>query len=208
MGARALRLVAFSVMTAVGVLGSAFAAGYALDDPGGLVGAGLVTAWTVPMVGLGAFALLAPDRATPLLVAATYALLAFAAVDAVFGVVPTDEVGPAVTLAVLAVSVAVGCLGLHRPGRAARLLLTMVVVVAVLTVAVIALHASGVLPPGPGPAVGSSGALLVPVLLVAVLFRLAADAEIRQAESLIAPAAADRPASSRATGTRNGEQDT
>jgi hypothetical protein len=83
--------------------GSVFAAGYALDDPGGLAGAGLVAAWTVPVVGLGAFALLAPDRAATVLVA---------------------------------------------------------------------------------------------------------DAENRQAESLIAPAAADRPASSRATGTRNGEQDT
>ena len=208
MGARALRLVGFTVMTAVGVLGSLLAAGYALDDPGGGYGAALVAAWTLPMVGLGALALLAPDRAAPVLAGLTYALLTFAALDAVLGIVPTDEVGPAVSLAVLALAVALGCLGLHRPALAARLLLTTVLVVAALVGAVIALHATGALPPGPGPGVGSAVVLLVPMLLVAVAFRLAADAADRQAESLIPPAAADRPASSRATGTRNGEQDT
>jgi hypothetical protein len=143
------------------------------------------------------------------------------------GVVATVTRGLAFTLTVL-----LGVLGtlfvageaLADPGGLAGGLLTALWVLPTVALSVLAgtllvatvgnvvMHQTGQLPPGPGLG-ASAGVVALPLLVVGGLFLLAepspdrtpVGAPHRVSES---PTAADRPASSRATGTRNGEQDT
>ena len=161
------------------------------------------------MAGLSVLAWRRPGTALRVLTLLTWAVAGLTLVDALVGVVPARGWGPVTAVLVLAVGVCLGFLGMSRPGRAGRLMLVLAGTLLVATVGNAVLHQVGVLPPGPGLG-ASSGAVALPLLVVGGLFLLADRSQDRPAPHRVSesPNVADRPASSRATGTRNGEQDT
>ena len=180
--AKVLRRTAFTFMMAFGLLGTLFVAGYALDDPGGLAGAGMTAAWVLPMVTLGALALVRPDTGAPVLTFATVMVLGFTLVDGIVGVVPRDDVGPVAAITVFALAVALAALGLHRAKLAGVLMVTTALVQLGATVLGAVIHGVGE-GPGPGALLGSSsGVVVLPVLVAGAAFWLAgvyADEHVR-----------------------------
>lgn len=176
MASRILKYVAFSLMAAFGLFGTLFVAGYAFEDPGGWSAVLMTAAWVVPMAGLSVFAALRPEPAGRLLVVVTVVLLSLTVLDALLGTVPRDEWGPVGAVAVLALGVALAFLGLHRPALAGLLMIVLALTYFVVTAVVILLHGTGALPPGPPPLLtGSSGAVVLPLLVVGALYRLSAN---------------------------------
>ena len=180
--AKVLRRTAFTFMMAFGLLGTLFVAGYALDDPGGLTGIGMTAAWVLPMVTLGALALVRPDTGAPVLTFATVMVLGFTLVDGIVGVVPRDDVGPVAAITVFALAVALAALGLHRAKLAGVLMVTTALVQLGATVLGAVVHGVGE-GPGPGALLGSSsGVVVLPVLVAGAAFWLAgvyADEHVR-----------------------------
>jgi hypothetical protein len=164
----ALRWTAFTWMALIGLFGCLFVIGETFDDPGGWRAVALVASWLVPLVLLAWFALRRPDAAEPVLVVATILVAGFSLADAAIGIVPRDNWGPMVAVAVFALGLALAFLGLHRPSRAGVLLVSLA---AAQFVAVVLEHAgSGAPRLSLG---GSSGVVVVPLLLGGLLFLLA-----------------------------------
>jgi hypothetical protein len=201
--AAVVRYVAFGLMLVFGVVAGAFVVGVTFDDPGGAGAVALTAAWLLPLVALSVFAFLRPDGAVPVLVGLTALVGLFVALDASLGLVPRGQ-GPVDAVAVFALGVALGVLGLHRPRPAGFLLLLLAGMMLVGLAGSVLAHGGE---QGAGTLGGSSGVVTVPAILVGALFMLAGTLEPPQAVS-DTPSAEERPASSRATGTRNGEQDT
>lgn len=180
--AKVLRRTAFTFMMAFGLLGTLFVAGYALDDPGGLTGIGMTAAWVLPMVTLGALALVRPDTGAPVLTFATVMVLGFTLVDGIVGVVPRDDVGPVAAITVFALAVALAALGLRRAKLAGVLMVVTALVQLGATVLGAVVHGVGE-GPGPGALLGSSsGVVVLPVLVAGAAFWLAgvyADEHVR-----------------------------
>lgn len=201
---KVLTYLAFSLMALFGVLGTLFVAGEALAEPGGRTGVLLTALWLLPVAAVSLFAWRRPEPAARVLTLVTWAAVALTLVDALGGRVAPETWGPVTTVVVFAVGVALGFLGLRRPGRAGLLMLVLAVTLLLATVGSVVLHELGLLPPGPGLG-ASAGVVALPLLVVGTLFRLAHRHAQRVSES---EPVAERPASSRATGTRNGEQET
>jgi hypothetical protein len=171
--AKVLRYTAFTSMALFGLLGGMFVAGYAFEDLGGWAAVGLTALWLVPLVALSAFALVRPEPAAPVLVGVTGAVALFSLADSAFGIVPRDAWGPVAAIAVFAAAVALAFLGLHRARLAGLLMVVLAVVQLAATMLGVAVHGAG---EGPGPGAllgGSSGVVVVPVLVVGALFLLA-----------------------------------
>lgn len=129
--ARVLRVAAVGLGCALGALAGAFAAGEALDDPGGLAGVGLVALWLVPLAALVALAARRPAAAERVLVALVGALLALAVLRTLApGLVHDveDAHGPVRAIALLALVPALAVLGRTRPLHAGGLLLAAALV--------------------------------------------------------------------------------
>ncbi len=181
--ATVLRYAAFGVMALVGVLGGTFAAGYAFEDPGGWAAVAVTVLYVVPTLALSWLALALPRTAAPVLVGVSVLVLGFSVLDAALGVVPRDAWGPVAAIAVLALGFALACLGLHRPTLAGTLLVLAALVHLVATV----LGHRGVgLPGGASPdgapglgalLGGSSGVVVVPLLISGLLFLAAGAAD-------------------------------
>lgn len=179
--AKILTLLAFGLMTLFGVLGGMFVAGYAFEDLPLPTAVGVTALWVVPMVALSVYALRRPEPAGRVLVVVTAVVLAATLADALFGIVPRDAVGPVMAVAVFALGVTQAFLGLHRQVLAGTLMVGTGVVQLVATVAGVAVHVGvhgrGV-PAGSVPGIGallggSSGVVVVPLLVVGALFLLA-----------------------------------
>lgn len=93
-GPKALRYVAFGLTLLFAVLGTAFIVGSTMMDPGGVPAVVLSVSWSVPMIVLVVFALRRPDAATRALTVVAALGAVFVVLDALFGLVPTDEIGP------------------------------------------------------------------------------------------------------------------
>jgi hypothetical protein len=195
---KVLTYLAFSLMALFGVLGTLLVAGEALAEPGGRTGVLLTALWVLPAAAVSLLAWRRPEPAARVLTLVTWAAVALTLVDA------PETWGPVTTVVVFAVGVALGFLGLRRPGRAGLLMLVLAVTLLLATVGSVVLHELGLLPPGPGLG-ASAGVVALPLLVVGTLFRLTHRLAQRVSES---EPVAERPASSRATGTRNGEQET
>lgn len=179
--ARLLTLFAFGLMALFGALGGVFVAGYAFDDLSLLTAVGVTALWVVPMVALSVYALRRPGPAGRVLVVATAVVLAASLADAVVGVLNRDALGPVAAVAVLALGVTQAFLGLHRQVLAGALMVVTGVVQLVATAVGMAVHAGvhaeGV-PRGSVPGIGamlggSSGVVVVPLLVGGALFLLA-----------------------------------
>lgn len=184
MTGKVLRWAAFILMSLFGLLGGLFASGYAFEDPGGWVAVLLLLAWLVPMVGLATLALYRPDAAAPVLIGFAIVVGLFGLLDQTVGIVPRDDWGPVATIALLPVAVGVAALGLHRAGLAGTLLLALGAVQFVGVVLASATERAAGGGPGIGAMLGgSSGVVVIPILVVGLLFLLSSglsrDAEKR-----------------------------
>lgn len=198
--ARVLRYTAFTAMTLFGVLGGLFVAGYAFEDLGGWPAAGLTALWVVPLVALSVFALRRPGAAGRVFVWLTAAVILFTVADSAIGIIPRDAWGPVAAIVVFALGVALAFLGLHRPRLAGLLMVvTGAAQLAATIIGVAVRQADG--EPGGGPGLGamlggSSGVVVLPLLVVGVLFLVAGALDHERA----APAEPEHAGSSRQTG--------
>lgn len=169
---KVLRYVAFTAMALVGLLGGMFIAGNAFADPGGWPAVGMTALWAIPMVALSFYALLRPTAAGPVLVGATAFVAVFTVADSAFGIVPRDEWGPVAAIAAFVLGVALAFLGLHRPMLAGQLMIVAGLAQLTATLIGVAIQATD----GPAPDAvfgGSSGVVVLPMLVVGGLFLLA-----------------------------------
>lgn len=168
---RVVRWIGFILTAVFGLLGGLFAAGYAFEDPGGPAAVAMLLAWLVPMVGLAVFALLRPGPAAPVMIVLTLVVGLFSVLDPAVGLVPRDSWGPVGTVAMLPVAVGLAALGLHR----ARLGGVLLVTLAVLQFLGLLFPFAGARGGGEGPGMGallagSSGVLVLPLLIAGLLF--------------------------------------
>lgn len=171
-GSKVLRYIAFGVMALFALIGSAFITGEALADPGGVAGVLLSACWIAPMVALSVYALRRPEAATRVLTVIAALVASFVVLDAVFAIVPRDEIGPVGAITGFAAAVSLGFLGLHRPAPAGWLLL----VLGAANLAAAFARTAGREDGAPlGAALGgSSGAVAVPILVIGGLYLVAA----------------------------------
>jgi hypothetical protein len=158
----------------MGLLGGMFVAGSAFMDPGGWVAVALTALWVLPTAGLSILTLRRPITAGRTLVWVTAGVLLLSLADAALDIVPRDDWGPVAAIAVFALLLPLGVLGLHQARRVGLLMVVAGLAQLVATMIATAVHADG------GPAVrlnGSSGAVVLPLLIVGVLFLLAGSLE-------------------------------
>ncbi len=170
-GASFIKYLAVVLVTLFAVLGGLFAAGYAVEDLSGPTVALVIAGYAVPAGILSVMALLRPVPTGPILIALSGAMILFNDIDALARLVPRDTWGPVGVVAVLMLSAAIGFLGVHRPTLAGWLLIALAAGQAV---------AALVFRPGDGGAVpvraalsGSTGVVVVPLLVIGVLFLIA-----------------------------------
>ena len=168
--AAVLRYAAAGLLVGLSVLGSVFAAGYAYSDLPLWQALVATAGWLAIACGLGWLAWRRPDRAVPVLLGATLALSALTVLDSRADLFRREELGPVTTVVILAVLVPLAVLALHRATATGLLLLVLGVFQAL---------ASGLLHSGgAGEPVwravlgGSSGVVVLPVLLAALLLLL------------------------------------
>ena len=170
---KVLRYLAFGLTVVFGVVGGAFIIGEVFMDPGGVAAVLVSMSWVVPTIALGGFALWRPGAAGSVLGALAVLVASLVVLDTLFGIVPHDEIGPVGSIAVYAVAVVLGMLGLHRPALAGWLLL---LVGAANLVGPFVMTIDYGRPPGLG---GSPAAVAIPVLVIGCLFVVAAWCEPR-----------------------------
>lgn len=166
------RLVVWTALTFFGAfaaLGSLFATGEALADPGGWEAAGITALWLVPAAALAAVAWLRPERAMPTL-AVLGALVVVVAVW--FAAMPgawrtfEDEWGPVRILLSFAVAIPMAAAGRRHPLASG----IMLAVVGFVPPALTAMSADD----GARSAVGPMAAVSTPILVTAGLLLAAA----------------------------------
>ena len=165
-----LKYVAFTLMALFGLLGGAFVLGETFSDPGGWTAVWVSALWVVPLVAMSVFALLRPEAMAPVFVVVTAVVALFTLVDSLVGIIPRDDWGPVAAIVVFALGVALAFLGLRRALLAGTLMVAAALTQLVATVAGAAVHAAG---DGAGAGVGlggSSGVVLLPVLVLGALF--------------------------------------
>lgn len=167
---KVLKYVAFTLMALFALLGGAFVLGETFTDPGGWTAVWVSALWVVPVLVLSMWALLRPETAGTVFVWVTATVALFTLADSLFDIIPRDDWGPVAAIVVFALGVALAFLGLRRALLAGTLMMTAGVTQLVATVAGVAVRAAG---DGPGPGAGlggSSGVVVLPLLVVGALF--------------------------------------
>lgn len=172
-----LRRVALVLTCLFGAAGILFGLGYAFEDPGGWQAALLAAAVFVPLVALIALALVRREMATTVLTGAVVLYAVWAAVTVIFDPVEAPTM-PVIAL-VLAVPIAV--IGQHHPWHAGVLLMATAAIPLVVILIRYVTEA-----PGEGPGLGSlfgtsTGVVVVPLAILAVLFLVAGSTHPRHA---------------------------
>ncbi len=215
MVATLVRWSAFGLVIVYTMVGAVYLAGRMLTSSTGWQTALFVAVWTLPLAGLAALGLLRPRAGTPTLGWVTGAVVELLLLVASVGMVPHDLATEVSAVTVFVVAVSLGFLGVHRPRFAALMMLALAVT---LWVSLLVGGLIGGVKPGHLHHLlvyGPSRTVALPVAVLGLLFLLAGALrrrhewwpEAAQALSEMS-SAAERPASRRATGTRNGEQDT
>ncbi len=170
--AKTLRYLAFALMTLFGALGGLFAAGYAFDDPGGWAAIAIVVGWLVPVVALSMLAAWRPTLAGPVLMAVTALVILFSWSDTILRVIPKDSWGPVGSISLLGLGVAIGFLGLNR-ARLAGWLLVIAGLAQLLGIVLGSLGRGSDGRPLGAMLGGSSGVVVLPILIIGALFLIA-----------------------------------
>ncbi|HET7724159.1 MAG TPA: hypothetical protein VFK68_05945 [Propionibacteriaceae bacterium] len=164
--------VAFVLMILWTAAFGLFAAGYALEDPGGVPGALMVAVPAAVVVLLALLALWRPTWASPVFVVLVAAVLAVAVLDTFRLGFDRNVVGPVGAVSDLVVAAGLAFLGLRRSKLAGLLL----VVLSLGTFGILMARTVGAGPDRPPLSAiltGSSGVGLVPMLVIGVLFLVA-----------------------------------
>lgn len=167
-----LKYIAFALGALWSLGFGLFAAGYALEVPGG---AGLVALYAVPVILLSALALWRPDWAWPVLAVLVVVVIGVGVADTFRIGINRDASGPVGAVWLLAAGFVLVFLGLRRAKMAGLLL----VVMALASFGVLLSHVARMVgPAGEGPRIGdllggSSGVGVLPTLCVGALFLLA-----------------------------------
>ncbi len=169
--APALRKLAFGLTVLFAAGGLLFASGYILEDPGGWLAALVIAALVVPLAWLSVMAHRSPDRALAWLLLGVGLLFAYTVAGFFVQVVG----GPVVPLVALVLAVPAAVIGLEDARRGGELLL-LVAAAPLLTVALHVLGRDGEGPPLGAALGGSTGVVVLPLLLFAGLFLVAAAA--------------------------------
>lgn len=166
--AKVLQFVAFGVLVAVALVGGLFAAGNAWADmPRGVVVAGIVL-WVVVAGGLSWLAFASPGPAVPVLAGVVALMTVLTAVDGRLDLFDRDRNGPVAVVALLSLLVPLAVLGLRRALAAGALLLVPAAGQMVATVLMWTTRA-GEAPPLMAMFRGSSGIVILPMVLAGVL---------------------------------------
>jgi hypothetical protein len=139
-------------------------------DPGGWTAVWVSALWVVPLVALSVFALLRPESAGTVFVGVTGVVALFTLTDSLVGLIPRDDWGPVAAIVVFALGVALGFLGLRRSLLAGTLMVGLAVTQLLASLAGVAIRAGG---DGTGPGAslgGSSGVVVLPILLIGALY--------------------------------------
>ena len=126
--ATALQRAGAAVMAVFTVLGGAFIAGNALQDPGGNTGLLITATWVVPMLILAVAAWFWPAPTAPLLLALTASFIAacvWLAFDPAALRAFISENGPVIAVSVVALSFPAAVLGLKRTALAGWMLVAL-----------------------------------------------------------------------------------
>lgn len=126
--ATALQRAGAAVMAVFTVLGGAFIAGNALQDPGGNTGLLITATWVVPMLILAVAAWFWPAPTAPLLLALTASFIAacvWLAFDPAALREFISENGPVIAVSVVALSFPAAVLGLKRTALAGWILVAL-----------------------------------------------------------------------------------
>ena len=168
--AAVLRRAACALTVLFSVLGLTFASGYIVEDPGGGVAVALIAAMVLPSAWLTVVAVRSPRRVVTLISIGVALLAGYALISLAVHLLE----GPVVPLAALVLAVPIAVMGLCQPRAAGRLLLLLAAVPLLSIVTNLLIRgANG--PHGPGAALGgSTGVVVVPLVMLAVMFLLAA----------------------------------
>lgn len=169
--APALRKLAFGLTVLFAAGGLLFASGYVIEDPGGWLAALVIGAMVVPLAWLSVMAHRSPDRELAWLLVGVGLLFAYT----VAGFFVQVLEGPVVPLVALVLAVPAAVIGLEDARRGGELLL-LVAAAPLLTVALSVLDRDGEGPPLGAALGGSTGVVVLPLLLFAGLFLVAAAA--------------------------------
>lgn len=174
MFARVLRTIAVTLVALVGIVASLFIGGEAFTDPGGWKAVLLITAWALPLVVLSVMALLWPDLSSKVLPVVLAVVAGWVIVDSLARMIDRDTWGPVGTIAMFAVLIPCGLLGVHRAAEAGWLLLVGVAAQFAATVASMDRAGGQSLGSAFG---GSTGVMVLPFLVLTALFLGVAAAE-------------------------------
>ena len=166
-----VRRVTMILMLGFFVIGSLFAGGYAMQDPGGTAGLLLIAEWVVPAVILAVLAWRKSPFALPLLVVATAGVVAVALLDARDPMAwqqTWDQRGPVLAVSGFSLSMALAVYGRYQRTRLAGALLV--------ASCGVSLFAGALMGTQEGPLVGgSTSAGVLPGLVAGVVYLLVGD---------------------------------
>jgi hypothetical protein len=168
---KGIRYVGFGLTILFAVLGCVFIIGETFVEPGNPAAAILVALWFLPMVALSVYGLRRPEAATKVMLVVAALVSLFVVLEQFFRGV-TENAGPIGSIAVFAVSVALGLLGLRRPLPAGSLMI-------LLGATSLGAALSRSVGSGDGASIGdalgaSSGAVALPALVIGGLYLVAA----------------------------------
>lgn len=168
---KVLSAVALVVLLLMALAGALFAAGYAFSDLPLWLPVLESVIWLAIAIGLTFVVLRLPEVAVQVMLAVTGVMVLLIVLDGTVGIFRRDELGPVVTVLLLAVLVPLAFLGLRRPVLAGLMLLVLAVVQFLSAGLMGGRFADGA--PLGALLGGSSGVVVLPTLLAAVLFLLA-----------------------------------
>lgn len=168
---KVLSAVALVVLLLMALAGALFAAGYAFSDLPLWLPVLESVIWLAIAIGLTFVVLRLPEVAVQVMLAVTGVMVLLIVLDGTVGIFRRDELGPVVTVLLLAVLVPLAFLGLRRPVLAGLMLLVLAVVQFLSAGLMSGRFADGA--PLGALLGGSSGVVVLPTLLAAVLFLLA-----------------------------------
>lgn len=168
---KVLSAVALVVLLLMALAGALFAAGYAFSDLPLWLPVLQSAVWLAVAIGLTFVVLRLPEVAVQVMLVVTGVMVLLIVLDGTVGIFRRDELGPVGTVFLLAVLVPLAFLGLRRPVLAGLMLLVLAFVQFLSAGLIRGRFADG----APlGALLGSSsGVVVLPMLLAAVLFLIA-----------------------------------